>query len=258
MKMATVSPTLDPYATLNIPHSASSEEIKSAFRKLARQYHPDKKASLHDNDHHDKDFADMAAAYELLSDPTRKAQYDHIHKYGGHDENNNPDDAQNGQRARKRKVGIGYVCHDPLLSFLFTKGKIRSTRAVCGIQIPSRQRLSQADRFQFAFSSGQSFCEDPQTGAKTYSTQTTHFTNGQRCKRTEKTVVHPDGLQERVVVNEQADGQQTRQYFVNRGAPRSEAGGPWYHTVWHEIQDKLLMCYGPCSVVEAQNQSYHQ
>jgi len=60
------------YETLNVSESASETEIKKAYRKLARQYHPDINK---DPDAEDK-FKEVNAAYEVLSDKTKKSQYD--------------------------------------------------------------------------------------------------------------------------------------------------------------------------------------
>ncbi|UFH58511.1 DnaJ C-terminal domain-containing protein [Sulfurovum mangrovi] len=60
------------YETLGVSEGATPEEIKKAYRKLARQYHPDinKEESAQDK------FKEINAAYEVLSDPEKKAQYD--------------------------------------------------------------------------------------------------------------------------------------------------------------------------------------
>ena len=60
------------YETLGISDSATESEIKKAYRKLARQYHPDVNK---DPDAEDK-FKEINAAYEVLSDKEKKAQYD--------------------------------------------------------------------------------------------------------------------------------------------------------------------------------------
>ena len=60
------------YETLGVSESASAEEIKKAYRKLARKYHPDinKDESAVDK------FKEINAAYEVLSDKEKKQQYD--------------------------------------------------------------------------------------------------------------------------------------------------------------------------------------
>jgi molecular chaperone DnaJ len=63
----------DYYEILGVPRSASQEESKKAYRKLARKYHPDVNSG--DPTAEDK-FKELNEAYEILSDAERKAQYD--------------------------------------------------------------------------------------------------------------------------------------------------------------------------------------
>ncbi len=60
------------YTTLGIEKGASSEEIKKAYRKLARQYHPD----VNKQKDAEEKFKEINAAYEILSDPDKRKQYD--------------------------------------------------------------------------------------------------------------------------------------------------------------------------------------
>ena len=60
------------YETLGINESASESEIKKAYRKLARQYHPD----VNKDEGAEDKFKEINAAYEVLSDKTKKSQYD--------------------------------------------------------------------------------------------------------------------------------------------------------------------------------------
>lgn len=68
----------DYYEVLGVDKSASEADIKSAYRKLAMKYHPDKNPG--DKSAEDK-FKEVNEAYEVLSDQTRRSQYDQF----GHD-----------------------------------------------------------------------------------------------------------------------------------------------------------------------------
>lgn len=63
----------DYYEILEVAKSATAEEIKKAYRKVALKYHPDRNQG--DKAAEDK-FKEAAEAYEVLSDPTKKAKYD--------------------------------------------------------------------------------------------------------------------------------------------------------------------------------------
>ena len=63
----------DYYQTLNISKNASDGEIKKAYRKLALKYHPDKNPG---NSAAEQNFKEAAEAYEILSNPQKRQQYD--------------------------------------------------------------------------------------------------------------------------------------------------------------------------------------
>lgn len=65
----------DYYAILGVPRNASEEEIKKAFRKLARQYHPD---VAKDKKSAEEKFKDINEAYEVLGDPANRQKYDRL------------------------------------------------------------------------------------------------------------------------------------------------------------------------------------
>ncbi|HEY7807966.1 MAG TPA: DnaJ C-terminal domain-containing protein [Croceibacterium sp.] len=63
----------DPYSTLGVARNATEKDIKSAYRKLAKQLHPDRNT---DNPKAAERFSDVTKAYDLLSDKDKRAQFD--------------------------------------------------------------------------------------------------------------------------------------------------------------------------------------
>ena len=68
----------DYYATLGVGRNASDDEIKAAFRKLARQYHPD----VNKEPDAEEKFKEINEAYGVLSDREKRARYDRFGKAG--------------------------------------------------------------------------------------------------------------------------------------------------------------------------------
>lgn len=87
---------VDPYKVLGVNRSASDEEIKRAYRKLAKKLHPD----LNPGDKRvESQFKETTAAYDFLSDPDKRRKYDR----GEIDESGQP----RGQRFSSRPSGGG-------------------------------------------------------------------------------------------------------------------------------------------------------
>ena len=63
----------DPYSTLGVSRTASEKDIKSAYRKLAKELHPD---TNKDNPKAAERFSEVTAAYDLLSDKDKRAKFD--------------------------------------------------------------------------------------------------------------------------------------------------------------------------------------
>jgi DnaJ domain len=63
---------IDPYAELDVSRDASSEEIRRAYRRVARRHHPD----VNRDPRGPERFAAAARAYEILNDPAARARYD--------------------------------------------------------------------------------------------------------------------------------------------------------------------------------------
>lgn len=64
---------MDHYSTLGVSRNATDEEIKKAYRQMALKYHPDRNQ---DDPKAADEFKKVAAAYEVLGDPKKKAEYD--------------------------------------------------------------------------------------------------------------------------------------------------------------------------------------
>jgi DnaJ-class molecular chaperone len=73
-------PHLDYYKALGVDAKASNDEIKKAYRKLAKQYHPD---STGGDKAKESRFKEASAAYDVLGDAKKRAQYDEIRAMGG-------------------------------------------------------------------------------------------------------------------------------------------------------------------------------
>src|SRR5690348_18452491 len=67
----------DYYETLGVPRTASQAEIKKAFRKLAREHHPDKKPG---DKEAERRFKAVNEAHAVLSDPDKRKKYDRLGK----------------------------------------------------------------------------------------------------------------------------------------------------------------------------------
>jgi DnaJ-class molecular chaperone len=86
----------DLYEILGVPRSANDDEIRKAYRKLARKYHPD----LHPDDKASEDkFKEVAVAHEILGDPEKRKAYD---EFGEDALNPNFDPARAREYARWR------------------------------------------------------------------------------------------------------------------------------------------------------------
>lgn len=94
----------DPYRALGLSRNATNDEIRRAYRKLARQYHPDVNA---ENPAAEEKFKQVSAAYDILSDAKKRSLYDEF-GMAGLREGFKPEDARAYQRYTQ-STGGGYA-----------------------------------------------------------------------------------------------------------------------------------------------------
>ncbi|WP_394269149.1 DnaJ C-terminal domain-containing protein [Qipengyuania sp.] len=92
----------DPYTTLGVPRTASEKDIKSAYRKLAKELHPDRNQ---DNPKAAERFSQVTGAYDLLSDKDKRARYDR----GEIDADGNPANPFAGMGGGRGNYGGGFA-----------------------------------------------------------------------------------------------------------------------------------------------------
>ena len=146
----------DFYAILGVPKDASAADIKKAYRKLARKYHPDTNAGDLEAE---KKFKDITEAHHVLSDPEERQQYDAIRAMGG------------ARFAPGGAGGAGSAGFEDLFGGLFGGGTGRHSRGFSTGNIPPEF----ADLFGGGFGGGGGFQAPPQRGADRQATTTISF-----------------------------------------------------------------------------------
>jgi len=107
---------IDYYKILGLDKTASADQIKKAYRKLARQYHPD----LNHNDKEaNKKFQQLNEAHEVLSDPEKRKKYDH---YGEHWQHADAYEKARQERQSTGETGFGSFGQEEAFGGDFSSG----------------------------------------------------------------------------------------------------------------------------------------
>jgi DnaJ-class molecular chaperone len=123
----------DYYETLGVERGASETEVKRAFRRLARELHPD--VNAHDPEAEEK-FKAAAEAYEVLSDPERRATYDRFGHEGLRSRGFPPDGA-----GFSTVEDIFQAVFGGAFGFEMRRGPIRGQDLVQAIEISAPQAM---------------------------------------------------------------------------------------------------------------------
>ncbi len=140
----------DYYELLGVTREASPDDIKKAYRRLAKKYHPD----ISKDGTSAEKFKEVAEAYEVLSDPEKRAQYDRFGHVGP--EQGFDFDIRDFRRAREAFEEFGFgTAWDDLFSMFFGEGMRtagtrvqKRTRAQRGEDLEYRLRLTLEDAAQ--------------------------------------------------------------------------------------------------------------
>ena len=136
----------DYYAILGVKRDATADDIKTAYRRLARKYHPDVSK---EKDAEEK-FKEMAEAYETLKDPEKRAAYDQLGSYTPGQEFRPPPDW--GQRFAQGQGGFDDIDLSNLFAGLAGRqrasGAHRPDRPMAGSDYEAVVRISFAQAFR--------------------------------------------------------------------------------------------------------------
>jgi molecular chaperone DnaJ len=107
------------YKTLGVAKNASDDEIKKAYRKLARQYHPDRNP---DDKGAEEKFKEISAAHDVLADPEKRKEYDAGGQFGGFGGFGSGGGGQGPFGAGGAQGGFGGADLGDIFSSIFSRG----------------------------------------------------------------------------------------------------------------------------------------
>ena len=101
------------YNILGVSETATDEDIKAAYKRLAKQYHPDRHSG---HKAFEEKFKKISEAYQTIGDPQRRAEYDKMRRY-----------AHSGFRTAPEGAGVEFDLQDFLNHFSFAAGRRQSS-----------------------------------------------------------------------------------------------------------------------------------
>lgn len=151
----------DYYKVLEITKSASEQDIKTAFRKLARKYHPDLNPN---NKQAEERFKEINEAYEVLSDPEKRRKYDSKSEWEWARPNSSSYSYGNGSNAGKYGAGTGAGGANSGFGDIFDSifGGSKNTGKTTNTGTTSRPNYSNTNNSDFGF--GRTTSAQPQKG----------------------------------------------------------------------------------------------
>jgi curved DNA-binding protein len=123
----------DYYEVLGVPRTASADDIKRAYRQLARKHHPDLKPAA-DRTQAAERFKEINEAYEVLSDADKRGKYDALGANWKSGMDFSPPGGERGYAATAEWEGVGDV--SDFFASLFGRGTGRTSRGGVRVTIP--------------------------------------------------------------------------------------------------------------------------
>jgi curved DNA-binding protein CbpA len=224
----------DPYHILGVPNTATAAEIRSAYRRLAMQHHPDKQQTAEDKERVTPLFVKISNAYEVLSDPEDKARYDHQQQQPSSVVNNtdHPFAFHDPFQLFEELFQSQLMHRSPLSSFGGMSMGMNTTMNMGGMSMGMNTTMNMGGPFLGGFegllsqpslgipfmsplammSGGMSLgtmtfssCSGGTQASSVSVATTTRIVNGQRETRIERIIRHPDGTTERIVETPQPE-----------------------------------------------------
>lgn len=244
----------DPYKALGLSHNATPVEIKSAYRKIAMNLHPDRltreNASPRQIQDATLEFAKVTSAYSILSDSNKKSQYDHIYKYGGYDETEDQENNNTRANIHVPKKSVGYTLYNPF-TFILSAGREES-KSVAALSLPTRLN----GRFGYSMSTG-ALRKSP-SGNLEFTSKTSGYKRGEKFHRIEKAKVHKDGRKKVLIQDnngyvERRFSQAPSNYrptsrFYDDDCTTVAGQNSWYLDAWDRLQDAWVGSCGALNV----------